>query len=112
MVEMCHIKGHEVVDFCDGKHINPGMLAKGEFDLLITDLVMPQKEGFETISEVRATLPELAIIVVSGGVQGKTLEYFEMAKMMGVHVTLKKPFESIEFFEAVESALGLKPDGG
>ena len=64
-------------------------------DVVITDLFMPEKEGLETISELREKAPGLKIIAMSAGGRGgreDAREYLKVAKIMGVDGMLLKPF--------------------
>lgn len=61
-------------------------------DLVITDLVMPEKEGIETILELRQLQPGLKIIAMSGGGYMEAQDYLQMAGKLGAMGTLSKPF--------------------
>ncbi len=78
-------------------------------DLVITDILMPGKEGIETIAEIRRSHPGLRIIAMSGGgdlarVVGNEL-FLGMAEKLGADVTLTKPFRMHEITEAVARLL-------
>jgi two-component system, chemotaxis family, chemotaxis protein CheY len=82
-------------------------LAKVEtFDLVITDLFMPEKEGCETIVELRRLAPQTKIIAVSGGCRINGADCLPIAKALGAAVTLKKPVTSKELLDAVHGVLG------
>lgn len=77
-----------------------------QFDLLITDLLMPEKDGIETIVEIRrvdATLPILAIS--GGGRYGARSDLLRMAQRLGANASLQKPFSKEELLSAVEQCL-------
>ncbi len=74
-------------------------------DLIITDLIMPGKEGIETIMELRRDYPDLKIIAMSGGGVIGPQKYLKIAKSVGAHRTFKKPFKMGELLEAVEALL-------
>lgn len=80
-------------------------LAKGTFDLVITDLVMPDKEGIETIVEMQKLKPELPIIAMSGGGRGNAADYLDMAAKLGARKTLAKPFSAQALLDAVKEVL-------
>jgi len=61
--------------------------------MLITDLFMPEADGFELIETFRREFPRTKIIVVSGGGRRTKKDYLESARLMGVDATLHKPFE-------------------
>lgn len=73
-------------------------------DLVITDIVMPEKSGLDAISELKSAYPKVKIIAMSGG--GRTgVKLLNMAKTLGVDRTLKKPFTRAELISAVEEIL-------
>ena len=61
-------------------------------DLVITDILMPNKEGIETITELRAQNSDVKILAISGGGQVAGQEYLKLAEKMGADRTLPKPF--------------------
>lgn len=75
-------------------------------DLVITDIVMPEKEGIETITELRRDFPDAKIIAMSGG--GKLLAgtYLDMARAFGVSHTFTKPVSQEELLSAVHECIG------
>ena len=76
-----------------------------EYDLVITDMLMPDKEGIETILELQATYPGIKLIAMSGGGRTKNMTFLEMAKKVGAHEILSKPFKPSELLDAVERVL-------
>ncbi len=72
------------------------------FDLVVTDLVMPNKEGLETIQEIRRLRPEQKILAVSGGGLDFGMTYLRIAKTLGATLTLAKPFTFSDFKKALE----------
>jgi CheY-like chemotaxis protein len=75
-------------------------------DVVITDLLMPYKEGFETISEIRAMDPNVRIIAMSGGGAMKNLDFLNKAKKIGATRTMPKPFTPIAVREALTGEPG------
>ena len=75
-------------------------------DLVITDIVMPEKEGLEMIREVRSRYPEMKIIAISGGGRLDSGEYLEPARHFGAAKVLRKPFQKKDMVEAVKDLLG------
>src|SRR5438128_12034492 len=61
--------------------------------VLITDIFMPESDGFEAIAAFRREFPQTKIIAVSGGGQRAKHDYLSAAKLMGVEATLQKPFD-------------------
>jgi two-component system chemotaxis response regulator CheY len=75
-------------------------------DVVITDIFMPDKDGIETIFELRQEFPQLKIIAVSGGGDfPKKLDYLSTAIQFGAVKSLSKPFDSHELLEAVNKVL-------
>lgn len=74
-------------------------------DLAIIDLLMPKKEGIETIVELRRMQPSLAIVAISGGGCAAAHDYLRMALMLGATRTLAKPFCLQELLVTVTSLL-------
>lgn len=73
-------------------------------DLVITDILMPQKEGIETIREIRAVLPDTPIIAISGGTD-MGADYLKMAQTFGATEVLAKPFDPMVMLELVHRLL-------
>jgi CheY-like chemotaxis protein len=72
-------------------------------DLIIIDLLMPGKEGLETIMELRQLQPALKIIAMSGGGRIDARDYLTMATTLGATTALEKPFTSQELLQTVAS---------
>lgn len=70
-------------------------------DLVITDLIMPEKEGLETIREIHKDFPEIKIIAMSGGGKIDAQSYLPIAKGMGANVTLSKPFSRKDLLDVI-----------
>ncbi|HDJ33104.1 MAG TPA: response regulator [Bacteroidetes bacterium] len=103
--KMLEQAGHGVDLASNGKEGLELLLAR-PFDLLITDIVMPEKEGLETIREVRKKYPDLKIIAISGGGRLDSSEYLEPARYFGAEKIIKKPFQKGELLNAVNELLG------
>ena len=103
--QMLEGAGHQVVDVPDGK-VASRLYRESPADLIITDLVMPEKEGLELIIELRREFPGVKIIAVSGG--GRLLgpkEYLPIAKNLGALRTFEKPFNQEALLAAVQEVL-------
>jgi DNA-binding response OmpR family regulator len=81
------------------------LVQENAFDLVITDLMMPEKEGIETIVELRRKIPGLKIIAMSGGGFNAPEIYLNLARKLGAVQTLAKPFPGTELLAAVASVL-------
>ncbi len=75
------------------------------FDLVITDIFMPLKDGLEVIKELHKYYPHVKIIAISGG--GRYgIKYLDLAVFLGAHVSIAKPFETSDILDSVERLLG------
>ncbi len=97
--------GYDVMDAPNGR---VGMeLIQGEsVDLVITDIIMPEKEGVEVVGELLDHFPETKIIVISGGSRNINANNLLLSvKMLGAHRTLLKPFDIEELLSSVKQLL-------
>jgi CheY-like chemotaxis protein len=74
-------------------------------DLIITDLFMPDRDGFEIIEQFRREFPAVKIIAVSGGGSHGLVDLLAVAKNMGAQRVLVKPFSREELLRAVQELL-------
>ena len=82
------------------------VMAKQPFDLVITDVLMPDGDGLDLITELRKRQPAARILAMSGG--GRYLEgsdYLKLAKGLGAHAAIMKPFTLEEMRAAMKAAL-------
>lgn len=100
--------GHEVAEAPDGR-LGLELLALHRPVLMITDILMPTKEGLETIREARAAWPELAIIGMSGGGSLESMDLLNIALQFGADKVLEKPFRPAELRAAVAGLLQARP---
>ena len=100
-------KGFDVECACDGDEAL-AIFGTWRADLVITDILMPHKEGFETIRDLKRESSDVKIIAITGGGRNDPGAYLEFAKAFGADRTLAKPFELIELLEAVEELLGTR----
>lgn len=96
--------GYDVVRAPDGEK-GIRVLKERKIDLIITDIIMPVKEGIETIGEIREHDAALPIIAVSGGGQGAGGNYLRMALALGATEVLSKPFDQDELLRVVKRCL-------
>jgi DNA-binding response OmpR family regulator len=102
--EMLRLEGHEVIIAENGRDAVP-LLSARHIDLVITDLIMPEKEGIETISEIRRSDSRIPIIAISGGGRLGPGDYLETARYIGADATLAKPFARQELLAAIDALL-------
>ncbi len=102
--------GHTVEEARDGKD---GMekFRTLPVDVVITDIIMPNKEGLETIQELREVRPDVIIIAISGGGRMKSTSFLNVAKNLGANAVMKKPFAIDEFCRVVNQCLDDRQDG-
>ena len=77
-------------------------------DLVITDIVMPEKDGIETITDLKRRHPDLKIIAISGGDRRPadvSRNYLHSAKLIGADRSMQKPIENLDILEAVRTLL-------
>lgn len=98
------LAGHSVVLAADGQEGLRQFLATPP-DLVITDLVMPKKEGIETIIEMRRHCPGIKIIAISGDSAAHASVYLMLAEKLGAGKTLTKPFSARELLDSVQALL-------
>jgi DNA-binding response OmpR family regulator len=102
--KMLEKAGHEVEMALNGKE-GMQLFEKNKADLLITDIIMPEKEGLETIVEMRKNYPDLKIIAISGGGRISADGYLPGAKLLGANMVFQKPLVQKELLEAVSFLL-------
>lgn len=92
--------GHEVIEAADGRE---GMLLqrKQQADLVITDLIMPEQEGLETITLLKKEYPLVKIIAISGGGRIGPDAYLPAAQELGADRVFSKPFDVRELATTV-----------
>jgi len=104
--EMLDQAGHAVTLASDGAKVD-GLPAAPAPDLAVVDMLMPDRDGIETIADLTARWPTIKVIAVSAG--GRNLEpslLLRAAMALGAHATLAKPLEREAFLALVGSLLG------
>ena len=96
--------GHEVAEAENGVEAIAAQKSDS-FDLIITDIVMPKKEGVETIIELKRAYPALKIIAVSSGGSSNNPEYLKLAEQFGADKILPKPIPKDVLLEQVNACL-------
>ena len=103
--KMFEREGYEVLEAVDGIE-GIRRYREKQPDVTITDLIMPNKEGIETIRELMAEFPEVKVIAISGGGLNEPEPYLHIAEKLGVKHTFIKPIETRELLAAVRELLG------
>jgi DNA-binding response OmpR family regulator len=93
--------GYDVADAMDGKKAVT-KFRQHRPDVVITDIVMPDQEGVETIRQLKIESPGLKIIAMSGAIGGR---YLRVAELMGADATLQKPIKVEQLLDAVKKVL-------
>ena len=93
--------GYVVLEAGDGK-LGMSQIEREPVDLVITDLVMPEQEGLETVQRLRAERPGLPVIAISGAFGGS---FLKSARRFGATATLAKPIDPEELLRVVREAL-------
>ena len=102
--EILEGRGHRVQEADDG--VPAWSLAQQEsFDLVITDIMMPEKNGFELITDLRKIMPELKIIAMSAGGSIDARHLLKQATECGANQTLTKPFTKQDILDVVDKVL-------
>jgi len=97
-------EGYEVKTAANGEEALELVLQE-HFNLILIDLIMPQKDGFQTIQSLMENNPEISLIAMSGGRNGSQ-SYLRVAGKIAACRTLAKPFDRKTLLEAIRSEIG------
>lgn len=100
--------GHEVRCAPDG-HAGESVAAAFRPTVAIVDILMPVREGLETIVALRRSWPSLRILAISGGGRTGRLDFLTAAEHFGADAVLPKPFAATELLAALDKLLSAKP---
>lgn len=103
--QMMHWAGFEVMVAENGK-VAMQLQQQNPADLVITDLIMPEQEGLETISRLKKDYQGIKIIAISGGGRIGPEAYLPAALELGADKVFSKPFDVQEIVDAVREMLG------
>lgn len=96
--------GYQVFEAKNGTE-GLALFIKEKPDIVITDMLMPDKEGFETIADIRSISPQTKIIAISGGGSTKNMSFLQLAKQVGADHTLSKPVKPDTLLLAIKTLL-------
>lgn len=96
--------GHQVMLATNGRE-GVQRYRQRRADLIVTDIIMPDQEGVETILALMRDDPQARIIAISGGGRAHYMAPLELAGKHGARRTLEKPFRKTDFLAAVEAVL-------
>jgi len=100
--------GYEVMEAENGR-VGIQQCKRMPVDLVITDIIMPEGEGFETIRELRRSYPGMKIFAMTGARISRQLDILTIAATFGAVRTFDKPFELVEILKAVQEEVPLTP---
>jgi DNA-binding response OmpR family regulator len=105
LIDMLQTAGFEVVAASNGR-LGLELLDTTPVDAVITDILMPEQEGLETIREARQRFPDIRILAISGGgAGGGETQLLRFAESFGADQTLSKPFTGSQLVAAVRTLL-------
>jgi CheY-like chemotaxis protein len=96
--------GHQVIEAGNGIE-GLRVLEEQAVDLVVTDIIMPEQEGIETIRKIRERNATVGIIAISGGGRTRNFGFLDFAKKLGANGALSKPFTGSQLLTLVESTL-------
>jgi PAS domain S-box-containing protein len=94
--------GFEVMSAREGRE-GMRLVAQHPFDVVLTDLIMPDQEGIETIRKLRRDYPSIRIVAMSGAMDSV---YLKAAELLGAHVSLRKPIDCQDLVRTIRELLG------
>lgn len=101
--------GHRVTRASTGKEIVQHV-TQTEFDLLVTDILMPDGDGWDAIAEVHRSRPQMRILAISGGAREMPANtVLRAARAAGALASIEKPFTRPDFLDAVARVMASKP---
>jgi two-component system, chemotaxis family, chemotaxis protein CheY len=100
--------GHAVVQSADGAEAIR-LLSGSAFDLVITDVLMPEADGAEVMNAMRRQAKRPRLVVMSGGGRIDPSSYLQMARALGADEVLQKPFTPSRLIEVVTRLLAVQP---
>lgn len=97
--------GHEVLEAAEGVR-GMRLFLEEPTEMVITDILMPNREGLQVIIDVKKDYPQVKILAISGGGTIGPEKFLDMARDFGADGTLAKPFTLAEMSMAVKELLG------
>lgn len=98
--------GYSVAEARNGKECMTILEKIGGFDAAVIDIIMPEKDGVETMRDIKVRHPALKVVVISGGGRSRNLDLLDVAKTLGADAVLSKPFTQSQLIEILEGCLG------
>lgn len=101
LAQVLEAEGFQIVTAPDGQR-GISLYEAEKPDLVITDIIMPEKEGIETIRTLLSHNPNAKVIAISGGGRLRNTDFLQMARRLGACETLAKPFDPDELVETAK----------
>ena len=101
------VLGSELYEFAEASNGLEAqtLLEKEKFDLIISDVIMPDCDGIELVMAIRRKLPDIKVIVMSGGGRVRAGHYLDLASKLGAARVFEKPFDTAALRQAVKELL-------
>jgi len=96
--------GYPVLVAEDGEEATR-LIEKGGVDILMLDILMPRKEGLETLLEVKRRFPDVPVVAMSAGGMRGGFDFLALAARLGADRTLAKPFRPQELIALLRELL-------
>jgi len=104
VVQMLVSKGYQVVSAEDGRR-GLALFRDEKPDLIVTDIIMPEKGGIATIRNIRSECPDAKIIAMSGDGRIGNANLLDIARWLGASDVIAKPFDPDQFITVVRNRL-------
>ena len=105
LAELLKRNGYDVIETYDGINAN-SLYLEHQPKLVITDVIMPEKEGIETIIDLKREFKDVKIIAISGGGRTNAMDNLRSARLLGADKTLEKPFDNKEILNIIKELIG------
>ena len=105
LVDVLGATGHDIVTADNGLQAVEIVAGGKDFDIIVTDIIMPEMDGIQAILELQTMLPAARIIAISGGsARMEKAQGLDTARRLGAMAVLEKPFEVDALLDAIEAA--------
>lgn len=104
IIQILENEGYEVIGAEDGRR-GLHVFRHERPDLIVTDIIMPEKEGIETIRDIRGECPDAKIIAISGGGRIGNTDFLKIARQLGACEAIAKPLDPDYFIGVVRNCL-------
>ena len=95
-------QGYDLAEAANGKEAFKLLSHEVNIKIVVADIIMPEKDGLETIQELKRDYPDIKILAISGGGKISAKNYLIIAQKVGADLILKKPFDKQELIDAVK----------